>query len=350
MKYLYFFGKNLIIIIIFLFIFIRLKKKIGVIGLNHGLNIGNNLIKYALHIKLTEFGFNPYMIGTNYRHNDISFLKSNTNYIIINKNYSEVKNKFDILMVNSDQTWRKWSKSDKLFYDIGFLKFAQNWSIPKFVYGASIGFDKWIYTKSDEKIIKKLLKNFTGISVREKSLVNLVKNHLGVKPIFVLDPTLLIDKKYYLNIIKDYNQNNFTKGKCIFTYIFRNETNTNSFIKYASKKLGYKIYAVRQGEKNSIKKFIYGMNNCNAVITNSYHGTVFSIIFKKPFITFLFKNSPKERLISLKDALKIKSRFYEYNQIPDIRLLTTPLRINVHSLESLRIRSINFLKKNLALL
>ena len=350
MKYLYFFGKNLIIIIFFLIYFYKVKKKIGVIGLNHCLNIGNNLIKYAVHIKLTEFGFNPYMIGTNYRHEDISFLKNNTNCIIINKNFSELKNKFDILMVNSDQTWRKLRKSNKLFYDIGFLKFAQNWSIPKFVYGASMGYDKWFYTKSDEKIMEKLLKIFTGISVREKSLVNLVKIHFGVKPIFVLDPTLLIDKKYYLNIIKDYSENNFPKGKCIFTYIFRNETNTKSFIKYSSKKLGYKIYAVRVGQKNAIKKFIYGINNCNAVITNSYHGTVFSIIFKKPFITFLYKNSPKERLISLKDALKIKSRFYEYNQTPDIRLLTTPLRINVNYLDSLRIKSINYLKKNLGLL
>ena len=78
--------------------------------------------------------------------------------------------------------------------------------------------------------MKKLLKNFTGISVREKSLVNLVKNHLGVKPLFVLDPTLLIDKKYYLNIIKDYNQNNFTKRKYIFTYIFKNEPNTKRMV------------------------------------------------------------------------------------------------------------------------
>jgi hypothetical protein len=83
------------------------------------------------------------------------------------------------------------------------------------------------------------------------------------------------------------------------------------------------------------------------VITNSFHGTVFSIIFKKPFITFFFKNSPKERLISLKEALQIKGRFYEYNQTPDIKLLTTPLRINSHLLNSLKIRSINYLKKNL---
>ena len=303
-----------------------------------------------MHIKLTEFGFQPFMIGTNNKQKDISFLKNNTNCIIVKNNFSEIlKNDYDILMVNSDQTWRKWNKYDKSFYDIGFLRFAENWSLPKFVYGASFGHKKWVYTKSDEIIVKKLLKNFTGISVREKSSINLVKNHLGINAIFVLDPTLLIDKKYYFNIIKGYKDNTFTKGKYIFTYLFKNETNTNNFIKYASKKLGYKIYAVRHYQKNSIKKFIYGITNSNAVITNSFHGTVFSIIFNKPFITFYFKNSPKERLISLKKALEIKERFYEYYQTPDIKLLTTPLRINIQLLNSLKIKSINYLKKNLGI-
>ena len=94
-------------------------------------------------------------------------------------------------MVNSDQTWRRF---DKNFFDIGFLKFAQNWSIPKFVYGASFGYNQWRIKNEEENLIKKLLffifgmkkyllKNFTGISVREKGAVNLVKKHLDIKAI-----------------------------------------------------------------------------------------------------------------------------------------------------------------------
>jgi hypothetical protein len=263
---------------------------------------------------------------------------NNNQYLIFKKFIKKILGLCVVLFLNNNKT----------FYDVGFLKFAENWSLPKFVYGASLGFKKWTYTKSDEKIVKKLLNNFTGISVREKTSVNLIKNHLGIKPIFVLDPTLLIDKKYYFNIIKNYNENISINGKFIFTYLFRNESNTNNFIKEASKKLGYKIFAVRHWQNNSIKKFIYGIINCNAVITNSFHGTIFSIIFKKPFITFFFKNSPKERLISLKEELQIKGRFYEYNQNPDIKLLTTPLKINIRILNSLKIKSINYLKKNLA--
>ena len=187
--------------------------------------------------------------------------------------------------------------------------------------------------------------------MREKSAVNYVKSYLGIKPIFVIDPTLLIDKKYYLNIIKDYKQNSLIKEeKYIFTYLFGRQKNIQKFIKYASKKLGYKIYAVRQRDNNSIKKFIYGIANSNAVITNSFHGTVFSIMFKKPFITFFLKNSPRERFISLKNLLLIKGRFFKYNQKPDVKLLTTPLQIDIQFLNLLRNKSINYLKNNLGII
>ena len=68
-------------------------------------------------------------------------------------------------MVNSDQTWRRF---DKDFYDYAILNFSKKWKIKKFIYGASLFFDYWTLTPDDEKIAKYLLKNFTGISVREK--------------------------------------------------------------------------------------------------------------------------------------------------------------------------------------
>ena len=315
--------------------------------MNHGSNIGNILLKYAMFIQLKSLGFIPYMIGTNIHQRDISFLKKFTNCRIIKNNFTEVKRKeYDYLIVNSDQTWRKF---DRHFYDIGFLKFAEKWDIPKFIYGASLGFSKWKMTKLDVNIAKNLLKNFTGISVREKGSVNLVKIHFGIKPLLVLDPTLLIDKKYYLNIIRNFEPNNKIKEKYIFTYIFKKENNTKAFINYASKKLGYKVYNVRLREEKSIEKFIYGIVNCNAVITNSFHGTIFSIIFKKPFVSFIFQDSANERLISLKRLLKIERRIVEYNQFPDVNLLTLPLNLDYTLLKSLRTKSINYIKKNLGI-
>ena len=136
----------------------------------------------------------------------------------------------------------------------------------------------------------------------------------------------------------------------IFTYVLKREKNIDIFIKNSSKLLNYEIYNDKKSEKNSIEKFIYGIINCKAVITDSYHGTIFSIIFNKPFVTFIFSDSPKERFISLKEIFKIEDRIFEYFQMPNISLLTTPLNINHTFINLLKNKSINYLKKNLGII
>ena len=299
------------------------KIKIGIIGLKHHQNIGNNLLKYAIYTKLSQFGFEPHIIGTLQRNVNISFIMKFSNVRIVNS-FSQINEKdYDILMVNSDQTWRRWSKD---FYDIAFLKFAQNWNINKFVYGTSLGFNSWKFSKEDEIIAKNSLKNFTGISVREKLSIKLIDNHLGIKPFLVLDPTLLIDKKYYLKIIKNYKCYINIKGKYIFTYNIQKSNIIDNFIKYTSRKLNYEIFNVKTSDNEYVEKFIFGIYNSKAVITNSYHGTLFSIIFNKPFISFEKKND--ERFNSLKDLLGINERIFKYNEEPNINLLKKKPNIN----------------------
>ena len=53
---------------------------------------------------------------------------------------------------------------------------------------------------------------------------------------------------------------------------------------------------------------MYGINNCKAVVTNSYHATIFSIIFKKPFLCFVPKNGANARFDTLKEIFNIKNR------------------------------------------
>jgi hypothetical protein len=321
------------------------KQKIGVVGLGHSQNIGNNLLKYSIFIILEKYGFDPYIIGRHLKQTNISFLESYTNVRII-KDFSEIKERdYDILMVNSDQTWRKWNKD---FYNIAFLKFSEKWNISKFIYGTSIGFNDWKFTKKDENIAKYLLKNFTGISVREENLVKLIKKHLDMKAIFVLDPTLLIDKKYYLRIIKNYKLNINGNENYIFTYtIWHHEIKKmmEEFINEAKEKLNYPIYNVDMHGIEYIEKFLYGISNCKAVITDSFHGTVFSILFNKPFISFRRKKD--ERLKTLGDVLGIKERIIDLDKKPDVTLLNIDLYINKEKLNKLKFRSIRYLKKNL---
>ena len=339
-------------IFIFLFIYLIIDfnyknsaKKVGVIGLSHSQNVGNNLLKFAMFIKLSELGYSPYIIGSRFRAHNISFI-SNVVRLKLIKNHSEInENDFDILMVNSDQTWRKWAED---FYDIAFLKFAEKWKKPKFVYGASTGKYKWVFSKEDEEIAKFLLKDFTGISVREKNLIELIELHLGFKSILVLDPTLLIDKKHYLNLIKDFKSElikQTNNDEYIFVYILKKRKIIDKYLQFIKKHLKIEIYYLTIFHPNQVKEFLFGIINSKAVITDSFHGTVFSIIFKKPFISYATDDDP--RFNSLFSILNIQNRTFKKNSFPPISLLNQDVIINERKLRTLKLESIRFLKKNL---
>ena len=270
-------------------------------------------------------------------------IKNSTNLVIIKNNFSEIKqNDYDILMVNSDQTWVKF---DQFFYDYGFLRFAENWNITKIVYGASFGSDNWPFSFKDMEIMKRLLQTFSGISLRETGSIDLMRENLAIHPELVLDPTFLIDKQYYLDIIKDFKESIYNHKKYIFVYNIGNDSFVINTMKNASKELNLDIKYFPLNNNSNVPDFIYYLLKSSAVITNSYHGTVFSIIFNKPFLTILY--NARQRYISLGNILNVNERICERSVKPDYQLLTKPLIINYQSLNELKMKSINFLKNNL---
>ena len=323
------------------------KVKIGVIGEHHSQNIGNNLLKYAMFVKLKELGFEPQMIGYLFPQNNISMLNKTINIRIIKRSFREInKSDYDILMVNSDQVWRK---GNLFALDIGFLNFSQDWNITKFIYGASLGSEIWKYERNEDIVLKDLLKNFTGVSVRENGTIKLAENHLNITPTLVVDPTLLIDKKYYLDLIKDYKNEFNSNDSYIFVYEIEKMFSMELFIKLSVEKLKYKLYRCIAFDKDYLKRFIYGIYNCKAVITNSYHGILFSIIFKKPFVAFNVKNRGNDRFNTLKDVYGLKKRIVSENNPPNISLLTEPFDVDMKIIDELTMKSIDYLKKNLGI-
>jgi hypothetical protein len=337
--------KTTIIIIFFIYNRNIHKQKIGVIGLNHSQNIGNILLKFAMFIKLSELGYDPYIIGLREENHNISFLQRIVNLRIINNNFNEIqKNEYNVLMVNSDQTWRKW---DTYFYDIAFLQFAKDWKKKKFIYGASLGLSNWSFNEEDEIKAKYLLKNFSGISLREKGSINLVYQKLGINPVLVLDPTLLIDKKRYLELIDNFVDENIIDKNTIFVYTVTNSILLKNYLNKIVGKYNLKLYYIDIWTNDNVQKFIYGIKNCKAIITDSYHCTIFSLIFEKPFLSFIYEDNGKERFYSLNEIFNISNRIYNLNDTPDINILETPLFLNKTLFNSLKKKSINFLKKNL---
>ena len=95
----------------------------------------------------------------------------------------------------------------------------------------------------------------------------------------------------------------------IFIYMANNDglKEINNFINNVKLKLDYQIYNFNMYENDYIEKFISGIYNCKAVITNSYHASIFSIIFNKPFISF--KSKEDDRFNSLIDLLIWKNGY-----------------------------------------
>ena len=98
-------------------------------------------------------------------------------------------------------------------------------------------------------------------------------------------------------------------------------------------------------ENESIEKFISGIIHCKAVITNSFHGTIFAIVFNKPFISF--KPINDGRFDTLQTIFKFKNRILNYNEIPNYLLLRKPLSFNRVLFNNLKMNSHHFLIKNL---
>ena len=104
-------------------------------------------------------------------------------------------------------------------------------------------------------------------------------------------------------------------------------------------------------KEDYIESFIFGMNISQAVITDSFHGTIFSIIFNKPFISFINKAKGKGRFDSLKEVFNLEKRIIDLSSFNNsiIDILLKPLDINQTLLEELKTFSINYLKKNLGI-
>ena len=149
--------------------------------------------------------------------------------------------------------------------------------------------------------------------------------------------------------IKDYKSeiNNKTNNEYIFAYFIIETQNFDKYLKYVKKLLNIDIFYLNIKQNNQVKEFLHGIINSKAVITDSYHATVFSIIFKKAFISFVNTDNDHSRFNSLNEIFNINNRIFEYNETPPVFLLKKSLNINNKKLIKLKRDSIQYLKKNL---
>ncbi|WP_174507954.1 polysaccharide pyruvyl transferase family protein [Klebsiella oxytoca] len=234
------------------------------------------------------------------------------------KEYFEI-NKFDAIFVGSDQVWRPKYAPHLNSYFLGFL--GGNSKTKRISYAASFGSDEWEYSLEQENECKKLAKRFDAISVRESLAVDMCNDNFGVPAEHVLDPTMLLTKEDYIGLFKGKTLPG-NNGK-IFNYTLDMDDDKLKFVDKISKKIGRGIFSTYPNKtkketifaKNiidyqypSVEAWLKSFAEADFIVTDSFHGTVFSILFNKPFIALCNKERGAARFTSLLQMFGLESR------------------------------------------
>ena len=201
----------------------------------------------------------------------------------------------EAIIVGSDQVWRL--KYNPHIKDM-FLGFVKKSKIKKISYAASFGTNKWEFSNEQTVMLQPLIRKFAAISVREESAVELCKHYLGIETIQVLDPTLLIEKTDYMKICSRVPKE---EKSFIFAYILDMDNKKRETLDEIGKKWRIAIQCCSAGPKANlpIEEWIAKFRDASYIVTDSFHGTVFSIIFDKPFRCLLNENRGSSRFESL---------------------------------------------------
>lgn len=230
---------------------------------------------------------------------------------------------YDVCFAGSDQIWNP--DITYGFDSAYFLNFGKE-NMIRASYAASIGRDS--FSKNEQDELSRYLKGFDFISTREKTACDVISD-LTDKPVSVdLDPTLLIPAEKWTEILSIDNN----KGGYIFVYTLYPNPELDTFVEKLSKLKDLQVITVNRrkiysAEKESFpnadpEKFVELIANADYVVTNSFHGTAFSVNFSKNFITFM-GNRRNSRMTDLLGTLGISERVVaEYSDelldMPDI--------------------------------
>lgn len=231
------------------------------------------------------------------------------------KQLKKISSQYDIIIVGSDQVWRKIFIYDSI--DVYYLGFVNKDKTYCFSYAASIGTDKCEYTKKEIAHINKLLTRFQSISVREYSAISLIKDTFKWEcpnPQLVLDPTFLLSASQYIELIN--KSNVVVKTKYLYYYLLDNNTQKDSILKEFKDLSNYDLYSSYNDSNSSIasiEQWLADIYYSNFVVTDSFHGVVFSIIFKKQFAVIINKERGSARFDSLLKLFELEDRIIDNN-------------------------------------
>lgn len=263
------------------------------------------------------------------------------------------------IVVGSDQVWRK-AYVNPVLYMLGFVTDQR---ISRISYAASFGKDDLKEYNDDEvKKTADLSRSFAGLSVRETSGVGIIKKYWKSENGLVhIDPTLLLKRSIYTDLADNDTQ---ASAGDIFVYVLDRSDYNNRIItsinnvqkgvtfELLPEKLSFYMTLPRNRSRLAlpgVNQWLRSFIDAKYVITDSFHGTVFSIIFNKPFIAIGNKNRGLARFTSLLQVFGLEDRLVTSAEEVTEDLIRKPIDwVSVNAkIKSEQKRSFDYLKKYL---
>jgi len=357
------------------------RKKIAVLTWHYYPNFGSALQAYALQEKLTSMGYRVHILDyRNPKYGIVSRTKTFLQGLLgdllprrfpysypafwhrymhltrMTYDKNDLPNfvkRYDVCICGSDQIW-----APNVFDSVYLLDFVPD-NVARVSYAASIGLND--IPNSLAEHYKENLARFQAISIREKAGSELLMQKCGIKAKTVLDPTLMIDVQQWEKIEK--RPVDFPEAPFIFCYFLKTDHQYEWHVKEYAKKTNWKVlgYSAREEDTNWFDKrytkigpreFVWLIHRAEAIITDSYHGTIFSMLYNKPFVTFerfsaedaICQNS---RLYQLKDDFKLDKQIVCHRDVECLEVLCVDENYFRERLRVLREKSVEYLAEAL---
>ncbi len=303
---------------------------VGIMNFHFANNFGAVLVPYSLLKVVRKLGYKAEII--NYSPKEIPLRKDYAEFRKVFLNIStdnklltshddlvNFQSRYNKIIVGSDQVWRLFNTSTYM------LDFAYG-NKTLISYAASFGGNS--FSKLTNEKATSLLNRFDAISVRESSGVNICNEQFGLSAMHVLDPTLLLTDNDYEEIINHFNPHNIDGQYAAYSVINKdNKEFVPAFLDRIgnSMNIKFKNLLSKYGSKevNSVGGWLNDIKNSKFVITDSFHATVFSIIYRKKFVCLVTGANGSERIPSLLNSLGIDC----YSRVVDSLDKITPKMI-----------------------
>jgi len=246
------------------------------------------------------------------------------------------------VVVGSDQVWRREYQGDR--GDLNYFLDFNLGSARRISFAASFGRSEWSES-GDTSRISAALRRFHSVSVRERSGVEICRSTFGLNNAeCVLDPTLAVDPKFY----DSFDHNSGPKGGVV-TYVLDYAGEVAKIARFAAERASLPVKRVTTYPDKSLSQWVATFRDADFVVTDSYHGVLFSIIFSKPFLVVPNGDRGLDRFTSLLGQLGLEDRMVRGGA--DWRAkISSPIDYSLIGLklEPLREQSREFLRNALA--